>query len=374
MTKKQKVLAGLDETLYPNNLENAGNSARIANLMKKAEKGGHYVVAVLGGSISEGAGASSKKSCYGYLMSKWWEENFPNSTFTFVNAGIGSTNPEMACYRLESDLLQYNPDFVVIDFSVNTYLDGNLDNTYSSLIYRILSRSNSPAVLAIQFTHVDSTLYKQGSYKKAGTFPAAEIKNAVQDYQIPSLSYHNYVWYHIEKRTITWNDIGSDYIHPNDNGHCIAAALITAHLDYVKENMNTLAGTPPTISKTPQSKYLNFGYFTTDSKNVTSNGFSAKDTNNGATYHSWYTNKSGSTITFTVPDGVKAIKVFLNFNGNTGSVDVTSNGAKITSIACPSPSTPTLAQVSVTPNSKVTLTTNISGGNNLYLYGIGYSK
>ena len=139
---KEKIYYGMDPDLYKLSLKYKGNSSRIAALMKKAQKGGNYKIAVLGGSISMGAGASSVYSSYGNLICEWWCANFPDATFEFVNAGIGSTNPEMACYRMGEDLLKFKPDFVVVDFTVNTYLDYDLTNTYSSILYKILSQKN----------------------------------------------------------------------------------------------------------------------------------------------------------------------------------------------------------------------------------------
>lgn len=139
LTKQEKVLYGVDPELYPAPLVNKGNSARIANLMKKAQSGGKYTVAVLGGSISQGAGSTGNNS-YGALVCNWWRENFPKAQFTFVNAGLGATTPQMACYRMQSDLLRFNPDFVVVDFTVNTYGDYLLNVTYSTLLYRLLNQ------------------------------------------------------------------------------------------------------------------------------------------------------------------------------------------------------------------------------------------
>lgn len=80
LTELQKIYYGLDPDLYKLGLKNKGDSSRIAALMKKAQKGGNYKIAVLGGSISEGAGASSVYSSYGNLVREWWAGAFPSLT------------------------------------------------------------------------------------------------------------------------------------------------------------------------------------------------------------------------------------------------------------------------------------------------------
>lgn len=373
LSERDKVLFGLDTSAYPACLEYAGNSARIANLMKKAEKGGHYVIGVLGGSITQGAGASSLSSSYGNLVRNWWQENFPKATFDFISAGIGSTNPEMACYRLDADLLAYKPDFVVIDFAVNTYLDHNVGVTYQTLLYRILSQSNAPAVMAIQFTSCDRTGYNAGIYKKGGTYPNAAISNALKIYQVPSVSYHNYIWKVIEKRTIAWYDIGSDYIHPNDDGHRIAASLINSHLAYVKANLASLAKAAPAVTAPASDAYLKLGYITGNTAGVTASNCTVLG-GGERSYHGWKLNQKGSSITATIPAGLQSVVIFMNASGCTGTLKIKGNGtSEEKTVSASSAATPTLVSVFGDFGTKITITSDMTEGS-VTVFGIGYSK
>lgn len=373
LSERDKVLFGLDTSAYPACLEYAGNSARIANLMKKAEKGGHYVIGVLGGSITQGAGASSLSSSYGNLVRNWWQENFPKATFDFISAGIGSTNPEMACYRLDADLLAYKPDFVVIDFAVNTYLDNNVGVAYQTLLYRILSQSNAPAVMAIQFTSCDRASYNAGIYKKGGTYPNAAISNALKTYQVPSVSYHNYIWKVIEKRTISWYDIGSDYIHPNNDGHRIAASLINSHLSYVKANLASLAKAAPAVTAPVSDAYLKLGYITGNTAGVTASNCTALG-GGERSYHGWKLNQQGSSVTATIPAGLKSVVIFMNASGCTGTLKIKGNGTtEEKTVSASSAATPTLVSVFGDFGTKITVTSDMTEGG-VTVFGIGYSK
>ena len=98
---------------------NRGNQARIKNVMKRAIAGEKITLGFLGGSITQGSLSSTPETCYAYLVYDWWRKTFPNAEFVYLNAGIGGTTSQFGVARVESDLLRYKPDFVIVEFSVN---------------------------------------------------------------------------------------------------------------------------------------------------------------------------------------------------------------------------------------------------------------
>lgn len=383
LTELQKIYYGLDPDLYKLGLKNKGDSSRISALMKKAQKGGNYKIAILGGSISEGAGASSVYSSYGNLVREWWAGAFPESNFEFINAGIGSTNPEMACYRIETDLLAYKPDFVVVDFNVNTYLDNDIYNTYSTILYKVLSQENAPAVMTIDFTNCDSNLYASGIYKKPSRLANKPITDATLFYNLPAVSYGNYVWEKIESKVLAWRlggdekstglsrDVGSDYIHPNDTGHTIAANIIAAYLENVQENLDN-ESTKITAPKKPESsEYLNLKYLTNATKDVAlSGGFTARP-NNSAASRGWDYSATNDASTLKIPvPANKSVKVFMSFNSDSsGDIKVTDSKGITKTIATSQAVTPTLVDLGKMEGS-ITLTPSMDKGG-FTIYGIG---
>lgn len=370
-TDKEIIYYGLDPDIYKIGLKNKGDSSRIAALMKKAKKGGHYKIAVLGGSISRGAGASSVYLSYGNLICEWWCGNFPDATFEFINAGFGSTNPEMACYRMGEDLLKQNPDFVVVDFTVNTYLDDNLYNTYSTILYKLLSQKNSPAVMSIDFTACDRTQHDyMMNYVKSGE-PSYEITKAVEDYNIPAMSYHKYIWNKIDNYDIGWRDIGSDYIHPNDNGHMVAANLITSHLKEVMNNLNKYSGKITAPKKPSNTNFLNLSYIINTAKGVTMSGGFDKKTGTLADGKGWTYKVNGEASKLTVPvTANKSIKVFMKIDeASNGTITVTDSNNKTYTIYSNEAATPTLVDIGAM-SGKITFTPNFTTGG-FTIYGIG---
>ncbi len=374
-TDEEKIYYGLDPDLYKLGLESKGDSSRIAALMQKAKKGGNYKIAVLGGSISRGAGATDVRSSYGYLVYEWFCVNFPKATFEFINAGFGSTNPEMACYRMQEDLLNYKPDFVVVDYTVNTYLDDNVRSTLPTIFYKILSQKNSPAVMYIHFTNCVRDKYENaGICEKPGEGIPYAVEMALEDYNIPTMSYHNYIWEKLHNGELKWQNIGADYIHPNNKGHMIAANLITAHLKEVLNNLGKYSGKITAPPKLKNSNYLNLGYILNNANGVAMSGSFEKRSGQYADGKGWgYTASSkASALTIPVPEN-KSIKVFMSItSGSTGDITVTDSNNKTYTIRSNAASTPTLVDIGKM-SGKITFTPNFTNGG-FVIYGIGVNK
>lgn len=376
LTEREIILSGQDPDLYRFGLELEGNASRIANLMKKAKNGGSYTIGILGGSISGGAGASSAENKYASLVFEWWKKTFPKAKFTLVNASIGSANPEMACYRLDVDLLKYKPDFVIIDFAVNTYLDKKPETTYANLLYRILTQSKQPGILAINFTAVTPKSYSDWTFKKLDEYPDYRLIEPLRKYQIPTVSYSNYIWKALVKtdefggEIINWKDIAADYIHPNNNGHKIAASLIIAHLEKIKNKLSSISSTVPSVQKLENEKYLNVKYLTNTTKGVTKTGGVEVGANDHPSRRGWTFNASKAGK-LTVPLSKHSeVLLFMSFSSDAaGSIKV--NGANGTEqpILFELAKTPTLVNVLEMGNSITIDSSGLTSGS-CTIYGI----
>ena len=326
---KEQILNGEDPKLYELAIDHEGNKARIAALMKKAEKGGNFVIGAIGGSITQGAGANGEKRRYVNHVFNWWKENFPKATFTLVNAGIGASNAEMACYRLETDLLSHNPDFVIVDFSVNTYLNNDQIGTYQTLLYKIMSQKNSPAVMSVHFTSTVAAEYENGGRAvRANEYPNDQIKAAIKKYDVPSVNYDNYVWTRLKQRAIRWKDIGADYIHPSDGGHKLTGYMFAAYLSKVKENLANESTTIPALPKLDTEKYLNLDYVINTVEGVKAVGFT-KEGNTTPQTRGWKYTAGAANASLTVPLPKNSnVVLFLNFGNTEGKITLKgANGA-----------------------------------------------
>jgi lysophospholipase L1-like esterase len=92
----------------------------LSNVWTKLQTGKDVTIAYFGGSITAGAGASdAEKTSYRALLTQWFRETFPTSKITEVNAAVGGTGSDLGAFRMQQDVLQFQPDLIFIEFAVN---------------------------------------------------------------------------------------------------------------------------------------------------------------------------------------------------------------------------------------------------------------
>ena len=61
------------------------------------------------------------KTSYRAIVSQNLRDRYTNAHFTFVDAAIGGTGSQLAAFRLQRDVLDYEPDLVFLDFALNDH-------------------------------------------------------------------------------------------------------------------------------------------------------------------------------------------------------------------------------------------------------------
>jgi lysophospholipase L1-like esterase len=219
----------LTEEMLLNAVPATGDITRLLSVMQRARNKEEITIGVIGGSITQGSLATSSDKSYAALFYKWWLEAFPETKINFVNAGIGATNSYLGVHRVDNDLLDKEPDVIVVEFSVNDSDTLFYKQSYESLIRKILNADNNPAVILLFMTMEDGTSV-QPSHMHIGFW-----------YDLPRLSYRDAVLKEIEKGTFTWKDISPDNIHPNDKGHQIAGEILWGYLNMVYKELEARA-------------------------------------------------------------------------------------------------------------------------------------
>lgn len=75
---------------------------------------------------------------------------------TYINAGIGGTTSHFGVARVYDDVLVYNPDFVIVEYSVNDQANEFYMETYEGLIRKIIESESEPAVMILNNVFYDS--------------------------------------------------------------------------------------------------------------------------------------------------------------------------------------------------------------------------
>ena len=205
-----------------------GDLSRLANVLRKAQNGGEITIGFLGGSITEGRGASGIENCYVSHVYKWWYETFPQAKIQVINAGVGGTSSYLGVHRVDAELLVHQPDLVFMEFAVNDTFSEFCMSSYENLIRKILMSDSNPALVLLFATNA------------VGDSSQAVQAALGQYYRLPMISYGKAVTPEIAAGSFTWADIAEDTVHPNDWGHAIFAGLITTFLEDIYARLDTI--------------------------------------------------------------------------------------------------------------------------------------
>lgn len=195
---------------------------RIKSVIQRAQSGQELTIAFLGGSITQGSLATVHENTYAYRVYKWWCDTFPQAKFNYVNGGIGGTDSYYGVSRAVTDVLMYQPDLVVVDFSVNDVDNIYCEETFEGVLRKLLCWSSRPAVVVLNNVFYDTGVSTQ------------DIHNKLADhYGVPHVSVHDTIYRRMKAGEYNRIDITPDGLHPNDKGHGLVADEITKFLESI---------------------------------------------------------------------------------------------------------------------------------------------
>lgn len=310
---------GVSDKMYNRAIMSEGNVTRLAAAMKKAQNGESITVGVIGGSITQGSLASSQASCYASLFRDWWTSAFPNSEINFVNAGIGGTNSYLGVHRVDEQLLSYDPDVVIVEFSVND-TDKMINKfSYDSLVRKILSHSSNPTVMLL-FTTMEDGTSLQDVHKEIGTA-----------YDLPMISYHDAVYPEVAAGTLNWKDISPDNIHPNDAGHSIIGQILSRYLDGILSRLDEITDEPTAFT----DKALTADYYANakmlSAADITANSMEGFEVVEKAFYDQFLNNwktEAGGSMTFDIECQNLGMFFLCTTDGKSGKFEVYVDGER----------------------------------------------
>lgn len=303
VTNKQFI----DESLL-----SMGNSDRMALAIKKAINGEDITIGFIGGSITEGAGADNKTNSWAYLVYNWFVETFPNSNINYVNSAIAGSYSRLGVTYVDSGLLVEEPDIVFLDYSVNDY-NGSFKDSYETIVRKILSAKNKPALAMIDFTResVDDWSYynEQAIYDALGVY-----------YGLPIINIHKAITPFFESGLLLWDDYSSDAIHPNNVGHAMVASAVINYLNkakaYAQESETLVTYEIKEGWYFGKSDLDNAFMSYADEISAETDGFTKNGKVSRFGWKAFNSTTKGSSLTFNLKDCTEAIVVY----GQSGSV------------------------------------------------------
>lgn len=203
------------------------NLARLKNCMLRAKRGEELTIGFLGGSITQGSLSTKPENSYAYRVFSWWKQTFPKAEFHYVNGGIGGTSSHFGVARAKTDVLMYQPDIVIVDFSVNDEANEFFQETYEGVIRKLLKWSSKPAIILLHNMYYDTGNSAQEYHKNVGLL-----------YHIPNISIKDTIYERMKAGLYTREELTPDGLHPNDKGHELVALEITQFLEKVRDEMD----------------------------------------------------------------------------------------------------------------------------------------
>ena len=214
MFEKEWYLQALKDSVM-----STGNNARLKKVIDRARGGEEITLATIGGSITEGAGASVYKDCWAARFGARFGEVYGVNGGTnvhLVNAGVGGTPSPFGYMRYNREIVgrvpqedsDGLPDVVVIEFSVNDWQEPTHHRCYESMVKEILEAPNEPAVILL-FAVFRNGFNLQDELKKIGT-----------NYGLMMVSIKDGFYGHISKE-IKPEGFFADEYHPTSLGHRI---------------------------------------------------------------------------------------------------------------------------------------------------------
>lgn len=209
-----------------------GNNLRLKQVIERARAGETITVAAIGGSITEGAGASRYEDCYAYRFYKGFAERYgagDKKNVHFINAGVGGTPSTFGLMRYERDVTgrvhdaDGLPDLVIVEYAVNDYNEPTRHRCYESLVKTILSQENAPAVILL-FAVFENGFNLQEELKKVG-----------ETYDLMMVSVKDAAYAHVG-REWTKKEFFADQYHPTSLGHAVMADCLLAAVDRAEQS------------------------------------------------------------------------------------------------------------------------------------------
>ena len=217
-------------------------------------------LAYFGGSITEGAGASTYDQCWAAKTTAWFRENWPGSEIRHVQAAIGGTDSTLGVHRCDRDVCASSPDLVFYEFAVN---DGLMDYTTAlknaEACFLKIWEANPFADIVVVYT-VTKFL---SDYAAAGGVLSAKAGHAAAAfrYGVPQVDFGDALRTRILTEGADWFRYTVDTVHPNDAGYEIYASVLR---DRLKE---WISGAVPLDS--PEEKDLPAPLFPEEESHVT---------------------------------------------------------------------------------------------------------
>ena len=342
-TESNKPAIGVEDDWYQIMLTkaqmNVGNNLRLKEVIRKAQAGEKITIGAIGGSITEGAGATRYQECYAYQTYQKFKDEYSSgdgSNVSFVNAGVGGTPSTFGIMRYERDIVlrvtdpDALPDIVLVEYAVNDYAEPTKHACYESLIKSILDQPNNPVVILV-FAVFPDGFTLQNELEKIGT-----------TYDLMMVSTKDAVFPYIDKQW-TSKEFFFDIYHPTTLGHTVMADCIINTIKTAAEKETSTEDIELDVPAAYGTQYVGIKTIFKDSYeeniNLSVGSFSENDPKVYANYpigklyeQNFYHTSGTESLTFTTNCKNLLLAYRAVNDANFGAIDIYVDGTKVKTI------------------------------------------
>lgn len=196
------------------------------NTIYRLKKEKKLTIGYFGGSITEGAGATSwDNTSWRGLLNQHLRETYPDVEFKEVMAAIGGTGTDFGLCRCGHDLLAGKPDLVFIEFATNDSalpLKEQMPG-YENCLRQILNYDDTVDIVVV-FTitkALEKTLLEKGSFSSR-----AIQETLAHYYGLPLVNIGEHLRIAVANAGGDWLKYTTDEVHPNDDGYVVCAEVM----------------------------------------------------------------------------------------------------------------------------------------------------
>lgn len=207
-----------------------GGLENLAYFAQKVRNKEPVVIGYIGGSITQGSGASAYGNNYFWKSKLELEKAVAaqGSKAITYTAAIGGTGSDYACYRANAQLFCHKPDLLIVEFSVN---DGNDPNAADSMECLIRQARKANPKMGIVLFYTTIVKFEDEFYSK-GLLPRSVMLHhkVAAYYGLAEVLTGMLVDQGIKAGTFTDKTFFTDGTHPSDIGHAFYADTLVKAL------------------------------------------------------------------------------------------------------------------------------------------------
>ncbi len=209
--------------------EEMNTQSALANTYYKLTQDKKLDMVFIGGSVTEGNGASSKATSFPSVIGDKLKADYPDAEINVHNLAIGGTTSEFAVYRYMHEMAPVNPDVLFIEYCINDYYTGipydRVVQTSESIV-RIAQRENPYIDIVYVFTF-DKTVADSDYTQLTAHKAVAEY------YGFPYVKLSEGFYPMLAETGTQFEEYfkPNDGVHANDKGYAFFAQTICETLD-----------------------------------------------------------------------------------------------------------------------------------------------